>query len=180
MFASTCDCDWSDFPKFPAYVPFVHEMVKFVCHFETPRRLFLVGEGVRVEVEPAAVDVRPSIFGPAGERLASPAVDPATRSAFVRDTLVPGNYEVRYAVSSRERRSGWSVNVDCPPEGTALGNSTLVENQLPQMRVLFARDKGELEEHVRTIHLGKEYTTHVLGALLVLMLIELLFANRAF
>jgi hypothetical protein len=180
MFASSCDADWSDFPKFPAYVPFVHELVKFVCRFETPKRDFLVGASVMIEVEPAAVDVRPAVYGPTGEKLTSPAVDPVTRAAFVRDTLVPGNYEVRYTVENRQRRSGWAVNLDCSEHGTALVQAATLEGQLPQMRVLLARDRAELEEHVRTVHSGKEYAQYVLAALLLLMVAELFFANRAF
>ncbi len=180
MFASSCDADWSDFPKYPAFVPFVHELVKFVCRFETPKSDFLVGESVRIEVEPAAVDVRPAVYGPSGEKLASPAVDPLTRAAFVRDTFVPGNYEVRYAVENRQRRSGWAVNLDCSEHGTTPVQTMTIEGQLPGMRVLLARDKTELEEHVRMVHFGKEYVQYVLAALLLLLVAELFFANRAF
>ncbi|MDQ7778112.1 MAG: BatA domain-containing protein [Planctomycetota bacterium] len=180
FFASTCDADWSDFPRFPAYVPFVHEMVKCVCNFTALRHSYAVGESVRVDVEPGAVDARLAVFGPTGEPLASPAVDPAMRSAFVKDTFAPGNYEARYTAEARQKRVGWSVNIECSESGTANASPAFVEKQLPQMTVLLARDKAELEEHVRTVHLGKEYAMYALAALVALMLFELVFANRVF
>jgi hypothetical protein len=57
VFASDLNYRWNDFPLQPAFVPFIHEAVRYLASPRTPRTDFLVGD-LQSATTPGVVEVQ--------------------------------------------------------------------------------------------------------------------------
>ena len=112
VFASGLENAWNDFPRHPTFVPFVHEMAKYVGRDREVRRDFVIGE------TPAGVPDEPGFATAAGSELRVAVnvdreeSDPARMSALEFDSAVErmrGSADVTPAEVARdeEREQGY-------------------------------------------------------------------------
>ena len=95
VFASDLNNEWNDFPRQPTFVPFVHEVVRYLGRHRRPLRTLLVGDvPPGVEPRPGAV-IEPAAGGPLVLNVDPRESDPSrlTPDEFrsrIRRSAVPG------------------------------------------------------------------------------------------
>jgi hypothetical protein len=99
VFGSDLNYRWNDFPLQPAFVPFIHETVRYLASPRTSRTDYLVGE-LQAASAPGVVnlsDVGRTLSGPPGEPLGGVPAAPARWGAVARPT-----HQVAINVDPRE------------------------------------------------------------------------------
>jgi len=180
--ASSLDDDWTDFPKWPAYLPFLHELTKFLSRSQGEVQEFRVGEVARVHLGalPSTGRVELSLRRP-GDAAPLPVAAPPGESTLVfTDTDRVGGYTLQMTAADGVPRevSGFSVNLS-PEEGdlTRVPPEELSQ-ALPGLRVV--RSVEELPAIWAEAGRGgtRELAPWLLAALLLAFLAETWFANR--
>jgi len=181
-FTSTIDNQWTDFPKWPAYLPFQHELAKFLSRTYAREHNFQVGEVARVQLPgPEAGPGRDlSIGRPGAPDLLPLSVAPGERTLVFTDTDRVGNYTIfmEREGDGLQAISGFSVNLN--PEEGDLSRVAAEElsSVLPEMQVVGSIE--ELPEVWAQAGRGgtRELSAWLLTAALVGFLMETWFSNR--
>jgi hypothetical protein len=102
VWASALDDSYSDLPRKPVYLPLVHQLVKYLAQFESPRSWLTVGQVVDVS---ALTKARRNwlVITPSGKRVTS---------AGPLELSEQGIYEVRPAGGSEAAPLALAVNID--------------------------------------------------------------------
>ena len=102
VWASALDDSYSDLPRKPVYLPLVHQLVKYLAQFESPRSWLTVGQVVDVS---ALTRARRNwlVITPSGKRVTS---------AGPLELNEQGIYEVRPAGGSEAAPLALAVNID--------------------------------------------------------------------
>ncbi|UCD80019.1 MAG: BatA domain-containing protein [Desulfobacterales bacterium] len=90
LFTSSLDTEWNNLPRQGLYVPFIHEMLRYLVHREEKKQSYTVGEPVRLIMPP---DSAVRVIGPHGSEKILTSI--ADDDVFYRETLRPGFYEIR-------------------------------------------------------------------------------------
>jgi hypothetical protein len=104
-FSTTLDDSWNDFGKKPVYLPFVHQVVKYLARYEQPASWHTVGQVVDLSTLLKSRAER-VVMTPSGERIRVAATDPG-----LIELTEQGVYEVRTGPSSN-RPDRIAVNLD--------------------------------------------------------------------
>ncbi len=111
VFASDLDNDWNDFPRQPTFVPFVHEVVRYLARHRRPVRDLLVGDAPPgVEPRPGAA-VEPASGRPLVLNVDPRESDPSRLSpdefrSRVRQAAAPGRGPVPEPEDTAAREAG--------------------------------------------------------------------------
>jgi len=187
LFASTCDAEWTNFPKKKVYLPFVHQMVRYLARREKPRRTegTRVGEAVRLDADSLGAERALIVLGPDGKeiRISLPTVGagPASPTGVVsfKNTRQPGIYTVR-SDDSKERARHFAVHLDTVESDLAIAKREELE-EIAKGKKREERLLAKTAERVRIEREGEGerdlWRALFIGAL-ALMLFELLVANR--
>ncbi len=173
FFASSLDAEWTDLPRRPAFVPFLHRMVEVAAGYERIPIAYRVGESVDPE---SAFRLSPGASGEAGEILAD---SPSGERTILTGTGAlrleePGLYRARRPEAAAFRQIG--VN---PP---------LVESDLraldPTEVRMAAAARPEPESEVAATQAtpelpGRAVWWLLLGGLVLLLASEAWAANRS-
>lgn len=180
--STALDDDWSDFPKWPAYLPFLHELTKFLSRSQAETHEFLVGEVARVRLGalPSAARARLSLRRP-GDPVALPvAAVPTERTLVFTDTDRVGGYTIQTEGPDQRPQavSGFSVNLN-PAEGD-LARVTPEELAEAVAGARVVRSMEELPAIWAKAGRGgtREVAPWLLAALLLAFVVETWFANR--
>jgi hypothetical protein len=90
LFTSSLDPQWNNLPRQGLYVPFIHEMLRYLAWREDKKQTYTVGEPVRLNMPPGSA-VR--ITGPHGSEKILTSI--AGNDVFYGETLRPGFYDIR-------------------------------------------------------------------------------------
>jgi len=90
---STLDDSWSDLAVKPVYLPLVHQLVRYLAHYEQPLSWQTVGQVLDLPATPSARGER-VIVTPSGQRVTQPA-----GSAGLLELNEQGIYEIRGATA---------------------------------------------------------------------------------
>jgi len=95
LFASTCDRDWTNFPVRPAYLPFVHRLVGYVCQEPaTHQNLYATGDAVPIPMSATEGLPRVQVKKPDGTIGYPTASDDPDQPLVFTDTVQPGVYRL--------------------------------------------------------------------------------------
>jgi hypothetical protein len=102
---STFDTYWNDFPLKPVFVPFVHEVMKYLGRYQEPRSWYTVGDTYDPVDAPSSSAARAAVEGgaftvvPPSGRAVEAAATAGTRRVALSET---GFYEIRPAASKAD------------------------------------------------------------------------------
>jgi len=181
-FTSTLDDEWTDFPKWPPYLPFLHELTKFLSRFQNQPHDFLVGGVARISLAGLPLTGNPRLLlrRPADPTPVPVATLPTERNLVFTDTDQVGGYVVESQLADQPPQAvtGFTVNLN-PDEGDLTRVSTEeVTGLLPGLAVV--RSIQELPAVWAEAGRGgtKELTPWLLAGLVLALVAETWFANR--
>ena len=181
-FTSSLDSEWNDFPKWPAYLPFLHEVTKFLSRSQAGGRDLQVGEVARVNLRGLDLQGRGRlVLRRPGDPEPIPVATSAAESALVfTATDRVGGYTVQWEGLGRPPRAvtGFSVNLN-PEEGDVTRvRGEEVAGLLPGVRVVNSIE--ELPAVWAQAGRGgtRELSPWLLAAALLSFVVETWFANR--
>jgi hypothetical protein len=179
LFASTCDVGWTNFPKQPCYVPFIHQMIRHAYGCTAEQNNFAVGDVAKCGVEPGAARGRLLLADAAQRRLADLEMDTVTGAVTWSGTDTPGNFEIVCEALQQNRIRGFSVNLDAA--GLDMGRLAdgEIASRLAPVRTVFEEPSSLAQSTIATGRRAKPHEIAMM-ALLVLMAAELLLSNRMF
>jgi hypothetical protein len=95
LFASTCDRDWTNFPVRPAYLPFVHLLVGYLCQEPAAHQnLYATGDAVPIPASAVEGLPRVQVKTPDGTVGYPTASDDPDQPLVFTDTAQPGVYHL--------------------------------------------------------------------------------------
>jgi hypothetical protein len=198
LFASTCDRDWTNFPVRPAYLPFVHRLVGYLCQGPVAhQRLYATGDAVPISTSAVEGLPRVQVKKPDGT-IGYPTTtdDPETPLLFT-DTVQPGIYHL--TGTDKQADAGLiAVNLDnyesdlrylddvladwpqTPDEGSREAKIEAGFKKLlgDQPLVTYVNDPGRVAEVALTARRGLKLWDVVLWIVLAIALVEPWLANR--
>jgi hypothetical protein len=173
---TACDADWSDLPLRPCYVPLMQNLVTTTAVSAMPARNLSAGDTAVVLFPDAADDAVVSLVTPGGKRQMLKMERSGERGlARYSATQQPGIYRMTLpsaevvhfvATTSRTESEPGTLEPDALRKTAGLMGATVVQS---------SRDYRELDQRRRY---GREIWKYVLGALLILMLLELVLQQR--
>lgn len=120
VYTSTFNTDWTDWPRLPSYLPFVHELLRFAAT-NPDRHTARVGDPIEEYVPAAAVGLTAAVTGPDGQSAAVPVIAgdetglvryPDTQLSGIYRVTVPGRPPVQFAVNVPESSPGGGSESD--------------------------------------------------------------------
>ena len=193
-FTSSLDDAWTDFPKWPPYLPFLHELTKFLSRFQGQPHDFLAGGVARVNLAGIPLTGNPQFLlrRPADPAPLPIATLPTERSLVYTDTDQVGSYLIQAQLrpgppgsgadqpptQRGQAVSGFTVNLN-PDEGdltrvsadelTGLAPAPAVVRSIQELPAVWAEaGRGGT----------KELTPWLLLGLVLALVAETWFANR--
>jgi hypothetical protein len=176
LFTSTFDAEWTDFPQRGVFLPFIHEMVKYLTLRTLEEKKDYLVNALPILSGLSGFDFTPgttiAIFNPSGEEYRTTINEEG--AAFYESTNEPGIYSVHIEGQKRY----FAVNVDTLESDLRAGDPEEVKSMLVN------REKSE-QESVPTVETIAEYHQEVeknqqiwwylMAALLVLAIGEMFF-----
>jgi hypothetical protein len=173
---TACDADWSDLPMRPCYVPLMQNLVTTTAVSTMPPRNLSAGDTAVVLFPDAADDAVVSLVTPGGRRQMLTSERSGERGlARYSATQQPGIYRMTLpsaevvhfvATTSRTESDPGTLEGDTLQKTARLMGATVVES---------STNYREIDQRRRY---GREIWKYVLGALLALMLLELVLQQR--
>jgi len=112
LVATSADASWTEMPRWPSYVPLVHELLAYCLGGRQLQKNVTVGQALQGTVPAAAADMPLRVQRPDGLRV---PVDPSPvgrRRAWIYDhTTTSGFYAAQWGDAPQPRQL-WAVNVD--------------------------------------------------------------------
>jgi len=178
FFTATADVDWTDFPRFPSYPVFVHQMIDRLGGVLRDRRNFVVGQTVRLGLPP---EYRGAML--TGLAPGRPDSIPLGPEATGRAVLFPhanrvGNYRIEVRKEDLRDVFGFSVNPWTEESRLDRVEREAVARQFPAGGIVFAASREELATAFTRLRVGKEVFPYLLLMLLVISVAESYLANR--
>ena len=179
-FAFPIDADWSDFPLHPAYVPFVHELIRYLRGVTDAPSDFRVGGVVSYRLPIKVAQRTVGVVSPDETRQLQAPLDPESNVVTFAETTHPGPYRFRVESAEAPVPIGFSVNVD-PAESRlarispddlkrAFGRAAVhVGSEPPSLGDVLSLGPGRVEVHLA-----------LSGLLLILLIAESFVANRLY
>lgn len=146
--ATSADDEWSNFPKFPVFVAFLHEVIPYLLSYNAAVKNLLVGEPYTrmVESRDYASDVM--LTSPDGVSVRKVMARIPGENRFRldhEDTLEPGIYTLdlgREAASTAPRRDYFAVNVETSEGNLRKLSREDFRDHFPDLRFQMAGDLG--------------------------------------
>ncbi len=169
------DPEWTSLPRDAAFLPIVHEAVKYLARSESPEEVNLVvGTPYRRLVRELAAGATIAAVAPDGrESLVSARPDAEGLVAEVRDTALPGFHLLR----TPDGEFPFAVAVDPAESDLARLSDAEIAEAFPDARVV--RAAAEVRRAVLTGRFGREYWHEILLLALVVALAESLLGRGA-
>jgi len=173
LFTSTFDAEWTDFPQRGVFLPFIHEMVKYLTlRTSEAKKDYLVNAPVQLSGFDFAPGTTVAVFNPSGEEYRTTINEEG--SAFYESTRKPGIYSVHLEGQKRY----FAVNVDTLESDLRASDPEEVKS------ILVNREKSEQEsastaetitEYHQEVEKNQQIWWYLLAALLVLAIGEMFF-----
>jgi hypothetical protein len=124
VWTSTLDDSWTDIGVKPVFLPLVHQLARYLAHYEPATSWFTVGQVLDLTARGKGRTDR-IVVTPAGERMTKTSAGEGAEGLL--ELNEQGIYEIRAAVASSSRPEAIAVNLD-PTESdlTALDPHELV------------------------------------------------------
>jgi len=109
VWTSTLDDSWTDFGVKPVFLPLVHQLVKYLAHYEAPSSWFTVGQVLDLTARAKSRGDR-VVVTPGGERLTRVGVGEGAEGLL--ELTEQGIYDIRPATPAGGRPEAIAVNID--------------------------------------------------------------------
>lgn len=177
LFTSTFDAEWTDFPRHGVFLPFIHEMVKYLTlRTSEEKKDYLVGDTVEIGEFEHAPGTTVAIFNPSGDEYRTKIN--AEGSVFYDATDEPGIYSVHV----EDQKRYFAVNLDTRESDLHARDveelTSMLTNRTATQRAA-AEPKAEIiAEYRQEVEKNQNIWWYLMAALLVLAVGEMFFANR--
>jgi hypothetical protein len=175
VWTSTLDDTWTDMAVKPVFLPLVHQLVRYLAHYEPPTSWFTVGQVLDLKSRSRADRV---VVTPSGQRLAPSAA--AQNVPGLVELNEQGIYDVRPATADAGARpESVAVNLD-PAESdlTALDPSELVASVTGHASNTVAEASASQEMTREETERRQGLWWYLLLVGLLLLATEMVIANR--
>jgi uncharacterized membrane protein len=173
LFTSTFDAEWTDFPQRGVFLPFIHEMVKYLTlRMSEEKKDYLVNAPVQLSGFDFTPGTTVAILNPSGEEYRTTINEEG--SAFYESTNEPGIYSVHIEGQKRY----FAVNVDTLESDLRASDPEEVKS------ILVNREKSEQESlstaetiaaYHQEVEKNQQIWWYLMAALLVLAIGEMFF-----
>jgi hypothetical protein len=175
LFTVSADADWGNLPIRPIFLPLLHRAIRYVAGTGSAKDGFVIGEPVRVP-PPSPGAPAPEVVDPEGRtRLLGPARDSDGFLLYDPPPL-PGVYRVKGSGAGEEYF--FALNVDAEEGDLSRADPSALTGVFRPASVRVLRDPTELSASLVRSREGQPLWSWFLGAALLLLLFEGLFANR--
>jgi len=180
LFSVAANLEWSDFPLKGLFVPLLHRSVSYLAQQQSALESAIVGDPVALgNIRHSAMKF--SVYDPRkNEFTLQASLRGLDKSLLVKDTFVPGIYQVK---SGAEVIRAFSVNVDPDESKTEKADDESIQNMMARFHIdasavrTMANEK-ELAEAVTESRYGLELWKHLLIAALIVALVEMLVSRE--
>jgi len=192
LFASSCDTEWNNFAKAPAYVVVMHDLLSYLASGDFETRNITVREPYRRVFAPeelaASVTVRPP-HGPEKKLRPHPVRSAARREEnapaglteiVFADTHAAGVYELELERMDGSRAPVEYFAVNPPPDESDLRRTTPEQLRalLKGVELEYAKSTDDLTAAVREARTGRDITRALLLGVLGMACVELILGQR--
>ena len=179
LFTSTCDIEWSNFPLRRGFLPWVHQLLRYLANQDTRLTSFRLRDSVKFQALAAHYKERISVADPSGKRvlLPPPQLKGGYAEAVYADTALPGMYQV-IADKAFSNSGGFGVNLDVkeslidPAEP-----EKLVAAAPPGMLAFVDGQRGDVAKKIEETKETDNLWPLLFKLALLMLLVESLFGN---
>lgn len=168
---------WTNLPKTPCFVPFLHEMLAYVSHYAEGPKDVEVGETVSIRAPASSGERLVEVALPGKGRTVRVPVDRETSLALFRETREPGGYAVTISTREKKEQRGFVVNVSPKESNLTKATDAQIAAAMPNAAVRFARTTEDVRKVERELRIGRDLSAALLWPLLLLMLMEPILGN---
>lgn len=173
------DSDWGNLPLKTVYLPFMHELVRFMSGGTQLTRDYRVGEQIPFTLDLTDFGTSITVTTPPGQAHKLRAVLQGNLAvANFRETQEPGIYRVQFAGTEREKLSQFAVNTDPRESDLAKASEDEVRSVLPGARVSFVSESQEMNSFLQRERTGIRLSLSLLYAAFALYLVESFLSGR--
>jgi len=173
------DSDWGNLPLKTVYLPFMHELVRFMSGGTQLTRDYRVGEQIPFTLDLTDFGTSITVTTPPGQAHKLRAVLQGNLAvANFRETQEPGIYRVQFAGTEREKVSQFAVNTDPRESDLAKASEDEVRSVLPGARVSFVSESQEMGSFLQRERSGIRLSLSLLYAAFALYLVESFLSGR--
>jgi hypothetical protein len=113
VWTSTLDDTWTDIAVKPVFLPLVHQLVRYVAHYEQPTSWMTVGQVIDVNARARGARADRVVVTPSGQRLTQMPAGEEPNASGIVELSEQGFYEVRDAgTAAAGRPEAVAVNLD--------------------------------------------------------------------
>ncbi|MBI2194804.1 MAG: VWA domain-containing protein [Planctomycetes bacterium] len=177
--AFPADADWGPWPLKTAYLPFVHELTRYLAGRTNLGRNYRVGEVVPLYLDLADAGASIRVLSPNGQEQKLRGVLRGTlAAASFPDTQLPGVYRVNFGSNGHEKISSFTVNVDPRESDLSAAEESELQGALGGASLCRLPESGNLASFLQTRKHGTLLSLPFLYAALALYLLESFLAGR--
>ncbi|MBI4583954.1 MAG: BatA domain-containing protein [Planctomycetes bacterium] len=193
-FASTADLEWNDFPRYPDFIPFLHESLPYLVRFGEGRINLSLGEPFRYQLDASEFAKSILITPPAGPSSGAPTPVPkeleklSDENRFVlvhEETRQSGVYQIRLQRpapgegDSPERLLHFAVNLDAGEGDLRAASADELRDNFPEFKAVVFDAAKEIQEiaRLKSTGGGTEYWRHLLWLVAALLVAEMVLAH---
>ena len=179
LFTSGLDPAWSDFPLTGAFLPFVHETIRYLAQSSSKEASsFEIGEGATVWLPALPEGGSVLLRSPRGEeRAVAPKPGPGGYAVELADAREPGFWV--FTSSRGDTLAAFAVNVPAAESDLSRVSPNDIESRFAAERSRVLDAGGDLAEQVRQARVGREIGGQFLWAAALFLLLESAVAGGA-
>jgi hypothetical protein len=179
LFTSGLDPTWSDFPLTGAFLPFVHETIRYLAQSSSKEASsFEIGEGATVWLPALPEGGSVLVRSPRGEeRAVAPKPGPGGFAVELSDAREPGFWV--FTSSRGDTLAAFAVNVPAAESDLARIAPDEIESRFAAERSRVLDAGGDVAEQVRQARVGREIGGQFLWAAALFLLLESAVAGGA-
>jgi hypothetical protein len=172
LFTSGLDPAWSDFPLTGAFLPFVHETIRYLAQASSKEASsFEIGEGATVWLPALPEGGSVLVRSPLGEeRAVAPKAGPGGFAVELADAREPGFWV--FTSSRGDTLAAFAVNVPASESDLSRISPNEIESRFAAERSQVLDAGGNLAEQVRQARVGREIGGRFLWAAALFLLLE--------
>jgi hypothetical protein len=173
------DSDWGNLPLKTAYLPFVHELTRFMSGGTQLTRDYRIGEQIPFSLDLTDFGTSITVTTPRGRSQTLRAVLQGNLAvAHFRETDEAGIYRVQLEGTEREKPSQFAVNTDPKESDLAKAPEEMVRSMLQGARVSFVGEKQPTDVFLQRERTGIRLSIPLLYAAFAVYLIESFLSGR--
>ena len=171
--AFPADSEWGNLPLKTAYLPFVHELTRFLTGRAQMQRGHTVGDRIPFTLDLADFGTSITIAPPQGDEQKLKAVLRGNLAvAHFTQTDDPGIYRVSLSGTEREKTSQFAVNIDTRESDLSKASEQMIRMALQGARVSFVPETKSMASYLQKERSGVRLSLPFLYLAFALYLIE--------